>query len=102
MGGVGVDFVKDDVVGGIGTEVVDLWLENALQVLGTIDVEVLNAPEKSEGGEHADESKSVIAMKVCEEDALEMGEGETGTSECHLGALCTIEHEEFLTNVDDL
>ena len=54
------------------------------------------------GGEHADESKSVIAMKVCEEDGLEMGEGETGTSECHLGALCTIEHEEFLTNVDDL
>ena len=50
------------MVGGIGTEVVDLWLENALQVLGTIDVEVLNASEKAEGGGQAEEGGGVVGM----------------------------------------
>ena len=71
-----VNLVKDDAVGEVSTKVVDLWLEYALEILGAVDVEVLDASEQSEGGEHADESKDVVAVQVCEEDGLQMGEAE--------------------------
>ena len=77
---LGVDFVKENLVRRIGAEVVDLWLEDALEVLGAVDVEVLGAPEKSEGGEHADEPKGVVAMQMSEENGLEMGEADVGTT----------------------
>ena len=77
---LGVDFVKDDAVGGVGAEVIDLWLEDALEVLGAVDMEVLGATEKSEGGEHADEPKGMVAMQMSEENGLEMGEGDVGTT----------------------
>lgn len=100
--GLGVDFVEDDLVGGIGTEVIDLRLEDALEVLRSVDVEVLGASEESEGGEHTDESEGVVAMQMGEEDGLEMGEADVGTAQCHLCAFSTVEHEEFLADVDDL
>lgn len=77
---LGVDFVKENLVRRIGAEVVDLWLEDALEVLGSVDVEVLGAAEKSEGGEHADEPEGVVAMQMSEENGLEMGEGDAGTT----------------------
>ena len=75
-----VDFVKENLVRRIGTKVIDLWLEDALEVLGTVDVEVLGTPEKSEGGEHADEPEGVVAMQMSEENGLEMGEADVGTT----------------------
>lgn len=77
---LGVDFVEENLVGRIGAEVVDLWLEDALEVLGAVDVEVLGATEKSEGGEHADEPKGMVAMQMSEENGLEMGEADVGTT----------------------
>lgn len=59
---LGVYFVNDNFVWGVGTEVVDLWLEDALQVFRSVDVEVLGASEESEGGEHSYESKSVVTV----------------------------------------
>ena len=67
-----VDFVKENLVRRIGTKVIDLWLKDALEVLGT--------PEKSEGGEHADEPEGVVAVEVGEENGLEMGEADVGTT----------------------
>ena len=75
-----VDFVEETLVRRIGTKVIDLWLEDALEVLGTINMEVLGTPEKSEGGEHADEPKGMVAMQMSEEDGLEMGEADVGTT----------------------
>lgn len=49
-----VDFVEDNLIGGVGAEIVDLWLEDACEVLWPVDVKVLCASEQSEGGEHAD------------------------------------------------
>lgn len=72
--------MKENLVRRIGTEVVDLWLEDALEVLGAVDVEVLGTPEKSEGGEHADEPKGMVAMQMSEENGLEMGEADVGTT----------------------
>ena len=69
--------MKDDLIGGVGAEVVYLWLEDALESLGTVDVEVLDASEESEGGEHSDESEGVVAMQMGEEDSLEMGKTES-------------------------
>ncbi len=80
LGGAGVDFVKENLVRRIGAEVVDLWLEDALEVLGAVDVEVLGATEESEGGEHADEPEGVVAMQMSEENGLEMGEADVGTT----------------------
>ena len=77
---LGVDFVKENLVRRIGTKVIDLWLEDALEVLRTINVEVLGTPEKSEGGEHADEPKGMVAMQMSEENGLEMGEADVGTT----------------------
>jgi hypothetical protein len=77
---LGVDFVKENLVRRIGTKVIDLWLEDALEVLGSIDMEVLGTPEKSEGGEHADEPEGVVAVEVGEENGLEMGEADVGTT----------------------
>lgn len=77
---LGVDFVKENLVRRIGAEVVDLWLEDALEVLRTINMEVLGTPEKSEGGEHADEPKGMVAMQMSEENGLEMGEADVGTT----------------------
>ena len=77
---LGVDFVKENLVRRIGTKVIDLWLEDALEVLRTINVEVLGTPEKSEGGEHADESEGMVAMQMSEENSLEMGEADVGTT----------------------
>ena len=77
---LGVDFVEDDAVGGIGAEVVDLWLADALEVLRAVDVEVLGSAEESEGGEHADEPEGVVAVEVGEENGLEMGETDVGTT----------------------
>ena len=75
-----VDFVKENLVRRIGTKVIDLWLKDALEVLGTINMEVLGTPEKSEGGEHADEPEGVVAVEVGEENGLEMGETDVGTT----------------------
>ena len=77
---LGVDFVKENLVRRIGTKVIDLWLEDALEVLRSVDVEVLGASEESEGGEHTDESEGVVAMQMGEEDGLEMGEADVGTT----------------------
>lgn len=77
---LGVDFVKENLVRRIGAEVIDLWLEDALEVLRAVDMEVLGATEKSEGGEHADEPEGVVAMQMSEENGLEMGEGDVGTT----------------------
>lgn len=77
---LGVDFVKENLVRRIGAKVIDLWLEDALEVLGTVDVEVLGASEESEGGEHADEPKGMVAMQMSEENGLEMGEADVGTT----------------------
>ena len=102
LGCRGVDFVEDDSEGGVGTEVVNLWLEESLEVVGTIDVEVLDASEKPEGGEHSDESEDVVAMQVGEEDGLNLGKCDAGFPQCHLGAFGTVEHEELFTDVDYL
>ena len=75
-----VDFVEENLVRRIGTEIIDLWLEDALEVLRPIDMEILGAPEKSEGREHADEPEGVVAMQMSEEDGLEMGEADVGTT----------------------
>ena len=69
---LGVNLVEDDFIGGIGTEVVYLWLEDACEVFGPIDVKVLDASEQSESGQHAEESKGVVTMQVSEEDGLKM------------------------------
>ena len=99
---LGVDFVKENLVRRIGTKVIDLWLEDALEVLGTVDVEVLGASEESEGGEHADEPEGMVAMQMSEENGLEMGEGDVGTAQCHLCAFSAVKHEELFADVDDL
>lgn len=99
---LGVDFVKENLVRRIGTKVIDLWLEDALEVLGTINMEVLGAPEKSESGEHADEPKGMVAMQMSEENGLEMGEADVGTTQRHLCTFCTVEHEELFADVDNL
>lgn len=77
---LGVDFVKENLVRRVGTKVIDLWLEDALEVLRTINMEVLGAPEESEGGEHADEPKGMVAMQMSEENGLKMGEADVGTT----------------------
>ena len=41
--GLGVNFVEEYLVGGIGTEVIDLGLEDASEILRSVDVEVLGA-----------------------------------------------------------
>ena len=77
---LGVDFVKENLVRRVGAEVVDLWLEDALEVFGTVDVEVLGTSEESEGGEHADEPEGMVAMQMSEENGLEMREADVGTT----------------------
>ena len=69
--------MKDDLIGGVGAEVVYLWLEDALEILGTVDVEVLDASEEPEGGEHSDESEDMVSVQMGEEDSLEMRKTES-------------------------
>lgn len=97
-----VNLMQKDLVGRIGTEVVDLGLENALEVFGTIDVEVLDASHESESGKHADEPKHMVAMQMGEEDGLQMGETDVRAAQRHLCAFGAVEHEEFLADVDHL
>ena len=97
-----VDFVKENLVRRIGTKIIDLWLEDALEVLRPIDMEILGAPEKSEGREHADEPEGVVAVEVGEENGLEMGEADVGTTQRHLCTFCAVEHEELFADVDNL
>lgn len=68
--------MEDNLIGGVGAEIVDLWLEDACEVLWSVDVQVLYASEQSEGGEHAAKSEHMVAMQMCEEDGLQMGETE--------------------------
>ena len=44
----------------------------------------------------------MVTMQMGEEDGLEMGEREMGTAQRHLYAFGTVEHEEFLADIDDL
>ena len=48
-----------------------------MEILGTVDVEVLDASEESEGGEHSDESEDMVSVQMGEEDSLEMGKTES-------------------------
>ena len=97
-----VDFVKENLVRRIGTKVIDLWLKDALEVLGTINMEVLGTPEKSEGGEHADEPEGMVAMQMSEEDSLEMREADVGTTQRHLCTFSAVEHKKLFADVDNL
>ena len=94
--------MKENLVRRIGTKVIDLWLEDALEVLGSIDMEVLGTPEKSEGGEHADEPEGVVAVEVGEENGLEMGEADVGTTQRHLCTFSAVEHKKLFADVDNL
>ena len=99
---LGIDFVQNDFVGRISTEIVDVRLKDALKVFRTIHMQVLCAAEQAEGREQTDESESVVAMQMGQEDGLQSGETDVRLAECHLCAFCTIEHEEFFADVDYL
>ena len=44
----------------------------------------------------------MVAMQMGEEDGLKMGETDVGTAKRHLCAFGAVEHEEFLTDIDNL
>jgi hypothetical protein len=61
-----------------------------------------STPQQSESGDHADEPKAMVAVKMGDEHMAHLGEAHTASTQLHLHALATVDHEQFLTHLDHL
>ena len=68
----------------------------------SIDVQGGGAPQEGKGGDESDEPEAVVAVQVGDEDVVDAGEFEPAAAQLHLDAFGAVDHEEFLTDVDDL
>jgi hypothetical protein len=84
------------------TEHVELRLKHGAQLGGGIDVQTSRTPQQSEGGDHAYQTKTMIAMKMGDEDMTQLGKTHMTLAQLHLGALGTIEHQHLVTHLHHL
>ena len=60
------------------------------------------APQKSEGRYHPYQSETVVTMQMGDKDMAQLREAHPTTTELHLGTLGTVEHQHFITYLDNL
>jgi hypothetical protein len=70
----GVDRMELDTEAQVVSIELDLMFEFWSQCRWSMNVEGGNAPHKSEGGNHADESEAMVAMQVSDEYMPQFGE----------------------------
>jgi hypothetical protein len=98
----GVDRMELDTEAQVVSIELDLMFEFWSQCRWSMNVEGGNAPHKSEGGDHADESEAMVAMQVGDEYMPQFGETHPALAQLHLRTLGTVEHQNLLTHLDDL
>jgi hypothetical protein len=83
-------------------EELDLMVQFWSQGLWCMDMEGSCTSQKSEGGDHTNETETVVTMQVGNEDVAQFGETHPTPAELHLCAFSTVEHEHFLTHLNHL
>lgn len=79
-----------------------LRLEHGLQFGRCIDVQWCCTSEQAKGADQANETETMVAMDVADEDTLQLLKMHAGTTHLNLCALTTIHHEEFTTQLHQL
>ena len=79
-----------------------LGIEHGLELGRGIDMERRRAPQQPERGNHADQAEAVIAMKMGNEDGLNLGETDARSAQKHLRAFTTIDKEQLPAHLNDL
>jgi hypothetical protein len=80
----------------------DLTIQLSAQGLRSMDMQTSRAPQQPEGGDHAYQTKTMVAMKMGDEDMTQLGKAHMTLAQLHLGALGTIEHQHLVTHLHHL
>ena len=67
-----------------------------------MNVESSRAAQKTESRYHTDESETVVAVQMGNEDMTQLREAYPTTTELHLGTLGTVEHQYLVTYLNHL
>lgn len=65
-------------------------------------MQLLCASEQSHAGEHADQTKVVVTMKVRDENVVDLAAADLVFGHLHLGAFATIDEKELVFHRDHL
>ena len=90
--------LKTQVVGKEG----DLSFEDRAQFLGTIHMQRCRTPHQSEGGDHTDQSETMVPVQMGDKHMTELRKTYLTASQLHLRTLGTIEHEQLSPHFDHL
>jgi len=83
-------------------EEADLTIQLSAQGLGSMNMQTSRTPQQSEGGNHAYQTKTMVAMKMGDEYMTQLGKTHMTLAQLHLGALGTIEHQHLVTHLHHL
>jgi hypothetical protein len=65
-------------------------------------METGRAPQQAKGGDHTDESETVVTMQMGDKHMTEFRETHPAFTQLHLRAFCTIEHQNLIAHLDHL
>ena len=83
-------------------EHVELSLQHGAKLGRGIDVERSRAPQHAEGGNHAYQTETMVAVQMGKKNSHDAVEPHMRASQLHLGALATIYHKQFVAQLHHL
>jgi len=90
------------LVAQVTTEGIHLHLQDSLKPLVGMYVQAGGAPQETESGNHAYQPEAVVAVQMRDEHMANLREAHPATAQLQLGAFTAVNHEQFLTNLNDL
>ena len=94
--------MEDDVIVHRGEEHLLFHQKQFFIMCRSIDMKGCDAALQTKGGEHSHESEDMVAMNMADEDGIEFGETDMGTTYLYLSAFATIYHEVFSSYLNNL
>ena len=79
-----------------------LTVQHGSQRLWCMDMEGSSSTQETKGGDHTNESKTVVAMKMGDKYPTEFREMQMTLTHLRLGALRTVEHQQPFSHLHQL
>jgi hypothetical protein len=94
--------MKDHLIAQVTAEKSHLAIQHVLQLLIGMDMQLRRTAQKSERGNHAYKSETVVTMQMRYEHMAHLGETHPATTQLHLHTFATIDHKQFIPNLNNL
>ena len=97
-----VNRMKHNFILQIIQEHLRLQIQQFLQLFGCIDMKGCSSSHQTESGNHADQTKAMITMKMRDKDRRNAAERLVGSSQLHLRSLTAINHKQLPSHLHNL